>query len=136
MRIVNCWRKQGNTTNTIQGKLELVLERMAGYPVEVHGSGRTDAGVHALGQVANFHLRQEWEPGKIMSYLNRYLPEDIAILQAERVPERFHSRLQAIEKVYRYQIETREKRDVFQRRMQYRLGDALDIRVIISSVLI
>ena len=125
----NGWQKQGNTTNTIQGKLELVLERMAGYPVEVHGSGRTDAGVHALGQVANFHLRQEWEPGKIMSYLNRYLPEDIAILQAERVPERFHSRLQAIEKVYRYQIETREKRDVFQRRMQYRLGDALDIRV-------
>ena len=106
----NGWQKQGNTTNTIQGKLELVLERMAGYPVEVHGSGRTDAGVHALGQVANFHLRQEWEPGKIMSYLNRYLPEDIAILQAERVPERFHSRLQAIEKVYRYQIETREKR--------------------------
>ena len=73
----NGWQKQGNTTNTIQGKLELVLERMAGYPVEVHGSGRTDAGVHALGQVANFHLRQEWEPGKIMSYLNRYLPEDI-----------------------------------------------------------
>lgn len=123
----NGWQKQGNTANTIQGKLEQVLERMAGHPVDVHGSGRTDAGVHAMGQVANFHLQKEWEPGQIVSYLNRYLPEDITILQAERVPERFHSRLQAIEKVYRYQIETGEKRNVFQRRMQYGLGEALDI---------
>ena len=51
------WQKQGNTENTIQGKLEKVLERMAGCPVEVHGSGRTDAGVHAMGQVATFTCR-------------------------------------------------------------------------------
>lgn len=56
------WQKQGNTENTIQGKLEKVLERMAGFPVEVHGSGRTDAGVHAAGQVANFHLPDGWKP--------------------------------------------------------------------------
>ena len=56
------WQKQGNTENTIQGKLEKVLERMAGFPVEVHGSGRTDAGVHAAGQVANFHLPDSWKP--------------------------------------------------------------------------
>ena len=55
------WQKQGNTENTIQGKLEKVLERMAGFPVEVHGSGRTDAGVHAAGQVANFHLPDGWK---------------------------------------------------------------------------
>ncbi len=52
------WQKQGNTKNTIQGKLEAVLEKLAGEPVEIHGSGRTDAGVHALGQVANFRLEE------------------------------------------------------------------------------
>ena len=78
------WQKQGNTEMTIQGKLEAVLSRMAGEPVEVHGSGRTDEGVHARGQVANF-----WLPGRIQekaeeigSYMNRYLPEDIRIASA------------------------------------------------------
>lgn len=56
------WQKQGNTENTIQGKLEKMLERMTGFSVEVHGSGRTDAGVHAMGQVANFHLPDSWKP--------------------------------------------------------------------------
>ena len=73
----NGWQKQGNTSNTIQGRLEEVLERMAGQAVEVHGAGRTDAGVHALGQTANFHLQGEWDPGEIRRYLNRYLPDDI-----------------------------------------------------------
>ncbi len=56
------WQKQGNTDRTVQGKLEAVLERFSGQPVEVHGSGRTDAGVHARGQVANFHLEKKQEP--------------------------------------------------------------------------
>ena len=60
------WQKQGNTENTIQGRLEKVLERMAGFPVEVHGSGRTDAGVHAAGQVVNFHLPDGWKPDMAM----------------------------------------------------------------------
>jgi pseudouridylate synthase I len=122
------WQKQGNTENTIQGRLEKVLERLNGSPVEVYGSGRTDAGVHAAGQVANFHLAKEHEPEVVKRYLNQYLPEDISVLKAGRVTERFHSRLNAIEKIYRYQIETGEKRDVFGRRMQYALGEPLDIR--------
>lgn len=123
------WQKQGNTENTIQGKLEKVLERMAGCPVEVHGSGRTDAGVHAMGQVANFHLPDgcrldaEW----IRNYLNHYLPEDIAITELIMVPERFHSRLSAVKKIYIYQIETGRKKNVFSRRTCYGLGQALDI---------
>ena len=56
------WQKQGNTDRTIQGRLEAVLEKLEGNPVEVHGSGRTDAGVHAEGQVANFHLVKQMEP--------------------------------------------------------------------------
>ena len=150
------WQKQGNTENTIQGKLEKVLERMAGFPVEVHGSGRTDAGVHAAGQVANIHLPDGWKPdmamknesvaggkqhgnlesaGKnktvsewIRAYLNQYLPDDIAITELTPVLERFHSRLSAVKKIYTYRIETGEKRDVFSRRICYGLGQALDVK--------
>ena len=150
------WQKQGNTENTIQGKLEKVLERMAGFPVEVHGSGRTDAGVHAAGQVANFHLPDGWKPdmamknesvaggkqhgnlesaGKnktvsewIRAYLNQYLPDDIAITELTPVLERFHSRLSAVKKIYTYRIETGEKRDVFSRRICYGLGQELDVK--------
>ncbi len=122
----NGWQKQGNTDNTIQGKLENILEKMTGYAVEVHGSGRTDAGVHAMGQVANFHLREDMEPEEIKAYLNQYLPDDIAVTKAERAPERFHSRLSAVKKIYTYQIETGAKRDVFTRRIQYGLGRPLD----------
>lgn len=121
------WQKQGNTGNTIQGKIEDVLTRMAEAPVEIHGSGRTDAGVHAQGQVANFHLSDSMPAEEITGYLNRYLPEDIRVLETEEVPQRFHSRLNAVKKVYIYQIETGDKRDVFVRRLQYGLGKQLDI---------
>lgn len=120
------WQKQGNTADTIQGKLETVLGRLAGAAVEVHGSGRTDAGVHAMGQVANFFLPDYREPEEVKAYLNRYLPADIAVLSAAAVPDRFHSRLNAVKKIYSYQIETGEKADVFVRRMQYGLGQKLD----------
>lgn len=94
------WQKQGNTENTIQGKLEAVLLKMAGEEVEVHGSGRTDAGVHAKGQVANFHVDAKICPDgeTAKEYLNRYLPEDIRVLEADPAPERFHSRLSASSK--------------------------------------
>lgn len=121
------WQKQGNTENTIQGRLEQVLSRMTGSPVEVHGSGRTDAGVHARGQVANFRIGQSLEPDTVTEYLNRYLPEDIRVLTTEEMPLRFHSRLNATGKLYVYQIETGRKRDVFDRRMQYCLGRELDV---------
>lgn len=121
------WQKQGNTERTIQGRLEGVLERFAGEPVEVHGSGRTDGGVHAEGQVAHFHLKGICDPKELLDYMNRYLPEDIAVLRICPVPERFHSRLCAVEKTYRYQIETGPKKDVFQRRYYYGLGQELDI---------
>lgn len=121
------WQKQGNTDNTIQGRLEQILTRMTGEPVEVHGSGRTDAGVHAMGQVANFHLKGDRTPGDVMEYLNRYLPDDIAVLACDVVSDRFHSRLNAVQKTYRYQIEIGQKRDVFGRRTQYALGQALDL---------
>ena len=118
------WQKQGNTENTIQGKLETVLGRWAGEPVEVHGSGRTDAGVHARGQSANFHLDAELCPHaeEAVHYLNAYLPEDIRVRCAREVPERFHSRLSAVRKTYAYYVETSDKKDVFERKYLYGLG--------------
>ena len=124
------WQKQGNTDNTIQGKLENVLFRMAGEEIEVHGSGRTDAGVHARGQVANFHINAEICPDgeAAREYLNRYLPDDIRVLSAKIVPERFHSRLSATSKTYGYYVETGDKKNVFERKYVYGCGKKLDVK--------
>ena len=80
------WQVQGNTEQTIQGKLQSVLEKMTEEEIEIHGSGRTDAGVHAMGQVANFKLQREYEPEEIKRYCNQYLPEDIVVLEVSEVP--------------------------------------------------
>lgn len=127
------WQRQGNTENTIQGKLEAILEKMTGTPTEISGSGRTDAGVHAMGQTANFHLEERMEPEELKEYLNRYLPDDIGVLKAEHAPDRFHSRLSAKKKIYTYQIETGPKRDVFTRRMIYGLGKDLDVEAMAQA---
>lgn len=121
------WQRQGNTADTIQGKIEKTLERLTGESIEIHGSGRTDAGVHAFGQVANVMLTDKREPEKLRLELNHYLPEDIAILKIEKVAPRFHSRLSAKKKTYRYQIEMGEKRDVFVRKFQYAFGQPLNL---------
>ena len=109
------WQKQGNTENTIQGKLEAVLSRLDGREVEVHGSGRTDAGVHAYGQTANAKLETEKSAEEIKEYVNAYLPKDIAVVDAREVSMRFHSRLLAVSKTYRYRIRTGKDREVFSR---------------------
>lgn len=122
------WQRQGNTEQTIQGKIEAVLERMTGKAVEVQGSGRTDAGVHALAQIANFHADVPMTEAEIGSYLNQYLPEDIGIESVEIVSSRFHSRLNALEKTYLYRIETGDKKQVFERKYIYGLGKELNIK--------
>lgn len=121
------WQGQKSTDATIQGKLEHVLSNMAGHVVEVIGSGRTDAGVHAAGQVANFKLEEHWSKEEIFATLNQYLPEDIAVISIEEVDERFHSRYQAIEKTYVYRIHNSKIPDVFGRRFSYQYEEKLDI---------
>lgn len=121
------WQRQGNTDNTIQGKVEEVLSRLAGERVEVQGAGRTDAGVHALGQVASVRLPGEDSPRAVMDYLNRYLPEDVAVTAAETADPRFHARLSARGKVYRYRLRLGSVPDVFARKYQYRVEEALDL---------
>ncbi|WP_347559836.1 hypothetical protein [Clostridium sp. AM58-1XD] len=92
------WQKQGNTDQTIQGKIEGILEKMTGTAVEVHGAGRTDAGVHALAQTANFKVPDTFSVQSVKEYMNQYLPEDIAVIGAEEKDSRFHSRLNAVTK--------------------------------------
>ena len=113
--------------DTIQGKIETALSRILGETIEISGSGRTDAGVHAEGQVANFHCESKMPAERILSELRRYLPEDIGIISCKEVSERFHARLNAREKTYRYRIWNSEKPCVFQRRFVAVVPEKLDV---------
>ena len=121
------WQRLPGRDDTIQGKLETVLSRILGENIEISGSGRTDAGVHALGQVANFHCRSTLPASKILDELRRYLPEDIGIYSCREVSDRFHARLNAREKTYRYRIWNSEEPCVFQRRFVSVMPERLDL---------
>ena len=121
------WQVQTSTDMTIQGKLQNILKKMTGKEIEVIGSGRTDAGVHARMQVANFHVPDEYEMEAVFCELNRYLPEDIAVLTIEEMEERFHSRFQAKEKTYLYRVHTSGISNVFERKYVYSYTEPLDI---------
>lgn len=113
------WEHQPNTDMTIQGKLENVLMLMNGSPVEVIGAGRTDAGVHAKGMVANVRLDTAMTLTEIQDYMNRYLPEDICIREVRAASDRFHSRYNALGKTYCYTCYVGALKPVFNRRYVY-----------------
>ncbi len=122
------WQRQDSTDNTIQGKLEAILGKMTGLDfVQVDGAGRTDAGVHAFGQVANFKIRTTWSKEEVMRYINQYLPHDIGVIAISEEALRFHSRLNGKSKVYQYRIWNSELPCVFERRYVYEFPDKLDI---------
>lgn len=121
------WQKQQSSDNTIQGKLETLLTRMCGEPIEVQASGRTDAGVHAAGQVANFHTNQEMSLEEMQTYINHYLPEDIAVLAVSEAAPRFHSRLNATGKCYCYRVINSSVPNVFWRRYALTVQENLDV---------
>lgn len=123
------WQRLGKNSGqtTIQGKIEEVLKKMTGEDIELDGSGRTDAGVHAYAQVANFHTNTTMKCYEIKHYLNRYLPRDIAVFEVEEVDERFHSRLNVKSKKYIYRIAIGEVPSVFDRKYTYYCFDRLDV---------
>lgn len=121
------WEHQPNTEMTIQGKIETVLERMAGEPVEVLGAGRTDAGVHAEAMTAHFKLDTGMSPEEIRDYLNRYLPDDICIQDVRIASDRFHSRYNARGKTYRYTCYIGQTKPVFDRKYVWALEEVPDI---------
>ena len=121
------WQRQESSDNTIQGKLEQLISRMCDEKIEIQGSGRTDAGVHSLGQVMNFHTRSLMSTEEMFVYMNQYLPEDIAVVEIEEVPERFHSRLNAKGKQYSYRVWNSTVPNVFWRRYSHTVEQALDV---------
>ena len=120
------WQKQGNTGNTIQEKLEALLTRLLGQPVEIAGCGRTDAGVHAKCQVCSFRAQTDMDCAELLARLRQYLPEDIGALTLEEAPPRFHARLSCREKSYLYHIWNCDAPNVFERKYVYRYPGALD----------
>jgi len=100
------WQLQRPGRRTVQGAVEEALSRLAaGVRVVVSGAGRTDTGVHALGQVASFDLPRETEPGELRRALNGLLPEDVRVLDAAPAPPGFHARKSAVSKLYRYELD-------------------------------
>lgn len=124
----NGWQKQGNTENTIQEKLERILKDLCGKETEVFGSGRTDMGTHATGQVMNFHMNWKGNAESLLDAFNAKLPEDIAALSIEEKEPRFHSRLSAKAKHYSYTIWKSKRSPVFERKYVFRCEEDLDIK--------
>lgn len=119
------WQVQKNA-RTVQGELHRALEAALGRtPFETYGSGRTDAGVHALAQVAHLDTAATLPPATLVARVNDALPADINVLSAERVPPRFHARHSAVARSYLYQIAKR--RTAFAKPYVWWVKDALDV---------
>jgi len=121
------WQRLGNGDSSIQGKIENVLTEMAGEEVQIIGCSRTDAGVHAMEQIANFKIKTSMSELQIKAYLNKYLPNDISVLHLETVSDRFHARYNAKDKTYLYKIWNEEHTNPFMRKYSMHVDQKLDI---------
>ena len=121
----NGWQKQPNKLN-IQGEIEKAIEEITGEKIDLIASGRTDAGVHSLGQVANFKTNSTIDVEKIPYAINSKLKKSIVIKSAEEVPERFHSRYSVHSKTYRYTINNSKFGTALYRDMEYHFPIELD----------
>ncbi len=129
------WQRQAGATRTVQGVLEAALERIVGHPVGVVGSGRTDAGVHAEGQVANVRLETLLEPEPLRRALEGVLPGDIAVRDAAVVPEGFHARFDARSKLYRYTIWNGVCRSPLRAARAWQIRRELDLAAMVEASL-
>ena len=120
------WERQPDR-ETIQGKLESVLEKLNGTPVDVIGAGRTDAGVHARAMVASVRLDVKESCTEIRDYMNRYLPDAIAVREVKEAGDRFHARYNALGKTYRYTCFVGDVKPVFDRRYVTMLDYSVDV---------
>lgn len=109
------WEHQKDR-DTIQGKLEQVLEKMTGVLPDINGCGRTDAGVHAKEMIANVHLETDKTESEIKQYMNHYLPDDICVKNVSVASERFHARLNARGKLYTYTCYIGDNKPVFDKK--------------------
>ncbi len=112
---------------TVQGMIEEKLTLITGEAIHLIGSGRTDSGVHAFGQVANFKTKSQLDVHSIQRALNSLLPPDIVIQKAEEVEEDFHARRQSKSKVYEYRILNRDLRSAFHHEYAWHIPQKLDL---------
>jgi tRNA pseudouridine38-40 synthase len=126
------WQRQASGTS-IQGLLEEALGELDERPVAVAGAGRTDAGVHALGQVASFSLERQMAPQTLVRALNAKLPTSVRVGSAIEAPAGFHARFGARAKFYRYRIWNGDVLSPFERRYVWHIGGALDLDRMIAA---
>lgn len=133
----NGFQKQPNQ-KTIQGEIEKAIEKVFGENISINGAGRTDAGVHALGQVCNFNISSDIKAENITMALNTILPGDIVIKTAEDVNEKFHARKSAKQKQYKYVINNNKVRSAINRKREvwYKYNIDIDIMKEASKLLI
>jgi len=122
------WQVQKNA-GSVQEEIEKAIKKVFKKKTVLYGSGRTDAGVHARGQVANFKTVSNIPVERITPALNAVLPPDIAILKAKEVPQDFHSQYDAREKTYSYSIFNSRNRDPFKENYSWRVGYRLDLEL-------
>jgi tRNA pseudouridine38-40 synthase len=120
------WQTQAGQS-TVQAVMNGALEKLEGAPVTTHAAGRTDAGVHAEGQVVSFRLSREWKGGDLRRAINGNLPTDIRVIDAAKAGEEFHARFDAKRKTYRYQIYLAEVMSPFLIRYAWHYPYALDV---------
>jgi len=120
------WQRQAQF-ETVQGTLEKRLAHICGHPVDLLVAGRTDAGVHALGQTANFLTTSKLPTSKIKDVLNRLLPHDIRVAKAQDVASTFHATYHAQGKLYRYVIRNKSEYTVFDRNTYHQVHQPLDL---------
>jgi tRNA pseudouridine38-40 synthase len=120
------WQRQAEG-RSVQGLLEDALARFEGAPVTVHGAGRTDAGVHALGQVASVQMRAGHDLATLARALNAQLPEEVRVLSIEEAAPDFHARFSAKSKTYRYQMRHGSTSSPFERAYVWHLTERLDV---------
>ena len=121
----NGWQKQPDAI-TVQGELEACLSRLLNTPIVIYGSGRTDAGVHALGQTFHFDVDKEVDLGQLRYSLNSIIANDIYVKELKQVDDSFHARYSAKGKVYCYKIQTKE-RDVFRNHIETNILQDFDV---------
>lgn len=123
------WKRleKGEGINTIESKIVSVIEKMTNERVELNCGSRTEVGVHAYGQVVNFKTSTKMKLYEIKQYFNRYLPRDIAVIDVEEMPERFHASLNAKSRTYLYRIAIGEVQSVFERKYTYYCFHDLDV---------
>lgn len=121
------WQRLGDSKKTIQGKIEQILSNILGSEIEIIGSGRTDTGTHARGQVANFKIEKDVNLSQLQEQLLRYLPQDIIIKKIIEVPERFHARYHATGKKYSYYVWNQLIPSAFDRHYSFYYPKTLDL---------